>query len=85
MSNSIKLTLPDGAVREVEAGTSALGLAESIGPGLAKAALASGFAFGFVYTSKTGVSPMAGIFGGTAGGTRRGDKVVSAVVAGTPP
>jgi len=51
---------------------------------LAKAALASGFAFGFVYTSKTGVSPMAGIFGGTAGATRRGDKVVS-VVAGTPP
>jgi hypothetical protein len=51
---------------------------------LAKAALASGFAFGFVYTSKTGVSPMAGIFGGTAArGTRRGDKV--AVVAGTPP
>jgi hypothetical protein len=51
---------------------------------LAKAALASGFAFGFVYTSKTGVSPMAGIFGGKASETRRGDKVVS-VVAGTPP
>ena len=51
---------------------------------LAKAALASGFAFGFVYTSKTGVSPMAGIFGGKASGTRRGDKVVS-VVAGMPP
>ena len=50
---------------------------------LAKAALASGFAFGFAYTSKTGVSPMAGIFGGTGSGTRRGDKV--AVVAGTPP
>ncbi len=35
----IRLTLPDGSVREMPAGTSPRQLAESIGPGLAKAAL----------------------------------------------
>jgi threonyl-tRNA synthetase len=38
--SSIRLTLPDGSVREVPAGTTGRELAESIGPGLAKAALA---------------------------------------------
>jgi threonyl-tRNA synthetase len=37
----IKLTLPDGSVREVPAGTSARKVAESIGAGLARAALAA--------------------------------------------
>ena len=37
----IKLTLPDGSVREVPAGTSARQVAESIGAGLARAALAA--------------------------------------------
>jgi threonyl-tRNA synthetase len=36
----IRLTLPDGSVREVPAGTTGRDLAASIGPGLAKAALA---------------------------------------------
>jgi threonyl-tRNA synthetase len=36
----VRLTLPDGSVREVPAGTSGRDLAASIGPGLAKAALA---------------------------------------------
>jgi threonyl-tRNA synthetase len=36
----IRLTLPDGSVREVPSGTTGRALAESIGPGLAKAALA---------------------------------------------
>jgi len=38
--SGIRLTLPDGSVREVPAGTTGRQLAESIGPGLAKAALA---------------------------------------------
>ena len=36
----VRLTLPDGSVREVPSGTTGRELAESIGPGLAKAALA---------------------------------------------
>jgi threonyl-tRNA synthetase len=36
----IRLTLPDGSVREMPSGTTGRELAESIGPGLAKAALA---------------------------------------------
>jgi threonyl-tRNA synthetase len=39
--STIRLTLPDGSVRELPAGSSARQLAESIGPGLAKAALAA--------------------------------------------
>lgn len=39
-SETIKLTLPDGSVREVARGTTVLAVAESIGPRLAKAALA---------------------------------------------
>jgi threonyl-tRNA synthetase len=38
--STIRLTLPDGSVRELAAGTTGRQLAESIGPGLAKAALA---------------------------------------------
>ncbi len=38
---SIALTLPDGSVREVPQGTSARQVAQGIGPGLAKAALAA--------------------------------------------
>jgi len=38
---SIALTLPDGSVREVPRGTSARQVAQAIGPGLAKAALAA--------------------------------------------
>lgn len=38
---SIQVTLPDGSVREVARGTTALQVAESIGPRLAKAALAA--------------------------------------------
>ena len=38
--NSIRLTLPDGSVREVPAGTTGLEVAQAIGPGLARAALA---------------------------------------------
>ena len=41
MSATVRLTLPDGSVREVPAGTSARQLAESIGAGLARAALAA--------------------------------------------
>ena len=41
MSALIRLTLPDGSVREVAAGTTAGDVARSIGPGLAKAALAA--------------------------------------------
>ncbi len=41
MSDSVRLTLPDGSVREVAGGTTAGDLARSIGPGLAKAALAA--------------------------------------------
>ena len=39
MSDQIQLTLPDGSVREVDHGTTPLAVAESIGPGLAKAAV----------------------------------------------
>ncbi|MGE5926681.1 MAG: threonine--tRNA ligase [Gemmatimonadota bacterium] len=38
--SSVRLTLPDGSVRELPAGATGRQLAESIGPGLAKAALA---------------------------------------------
>ena len=38
-SSTIALTLPDGSVKEVSSGTTALEVAESIGPGLAKAAI----------------------------------------------
>ncbi|HEU5217084.1 MAG TPA: threonine--tRNA ligase, partial [Gemmatimonadales bacterium] len=38
--SGVRLTLPDGSVREVPAGTTGLELARQIGPGLAKAALA---------------------------------------------
>ncbi len=38
--SSIRVTLPDNSVRELAAGTTGLGLAEAIGPGLARAALA---------------------------------------------
>jgi threonyl-tRNA synthetase len=41
VSDAIKVTLPDGSVREVPAGTSPRAVAESIGPGLARAALAA--------------------------------------------
>ena len=41
MSDLIKLTLPDGSVREVARGTTAAEVAAHIGPGLAKAALAA--------------------------------------------
>ncbi|MEZ0333807.1 MAG: threonine--tRNA ligase [Gemmatimonadales bacterium] len=41
MSASIRVTLPDGSVREVAAGTTPRQIAESIGPGLARAALAA--------------------------------------------
>jgi len=37
---SIKITLPDGSQKEVDAGTTVLQIAESIGTGLARAALA---------------------------------------------
>jgi threonyl-tRNA synthetase len=39
--SQIKITLPDGSVREVEKGSTVLDLAESIGEGLARAALAA--------------------------------------------
>ena len=38
MSAPIKVTLPDGSVREVPAGTTPRAVAEAIGPGLARAA-----------------------------------------------
>ncbi|MFT3967441.1 MAG: threonine--tRNA ligase [Sphingobium sp.] len=41
MSAIIKITLPDGSVREVAPGTTAAEIAAAIGPGLAKAALAA--------------------------------------------
>jgi threonyl-tRNA synthetase len=41
VSDRVKVTLPDGSVREVERGTSARGVAESIGAGLARAAVAA--------------------------------------------
>ena len=41
MSDLIRITLPDGTVREVTAGTTAADIAAAIGPGLAKAALAA--------------------------------------------
>jgi threonyl-tRNA synthetase len=41
MSAMFKITLPDGSVREVEAGTTPADIAAAIGPGLAKAALAA--------------------------------------------
>jgi threonyl-tRNA synthetase len=41
MSAMIRLTLPDGSVRDVARGTTGADVAASIGPGLAKAALAA--------------------------------------------
>ena len=41
MSDRVKVTLPDGSVREVERGTTARAVAESIGAGLARAAVAA--------------------------------------------
>ncbi len=41
MPPSIRLTLPDGSVREVASGTTAGDVARAIGPGLAKAAIAA--------------------------------------------
>jgi threonyl-tRNA synthetase len=41
VSSTIQVTLPDGSRRDVPAGTSARAIAESIGPGLARAALAA--------------------------------------------
>ena len=41
MSDQVRVTLPDGSVREVPAGTSSRGVAESIGAGLARAAVAA--------------------------------------------
>ena len=41
MSERVRVTLPDGSVRELPAGTSARGVAESIGAGLARAAVAA--------------------------------------------
>jgi threonyl-tRNA synthetase len=41
VSGSIRITLPDGSLREVPSGTTARQVAESIGPGLARAALAA--------------------------------------------
>ena len=41
MSSTIQVTLPDGSRREVAAGTSARAIAEAIGPGLARAAIAA--------------------------------------------
>ena len=41
MSEMLKISLPDGSVREVAAGTTPAQIAASIGPGLAKAALAA--------------------------------------------
>jgi len=39
--SQVRITLPDGSVREVPSGTSSRQIAESIGPGLARAALAA--------------------------------------------
>ncbi|WP_120716768.1 threonine--tRNA ligase [Tsuneonella amylolytica] len=41
MSELLKISLPDGSVREVEPGTTPADIAAAIGPGLAKAALAA--------------------------------------------
>ncbi|HSC59185.1 MAG TPA: threonine--tRNA ligase [Gemmatimonadales bacterium] len=41
MSGTIKVTLPDGTVKEMPAGSTSLDVAKAIGPGLAKAALAA--------------------------------------------
>ncbi|MEM8695750.1 MAG: threonine--tRNA ligase [Pseudomonadota bacterium] len=41
MSEMFKISLPDGSVREIEAGTTPADVAAAIGPGLAKAALAA--------------------------------------------
>ena len=41
MSEIYKITLPDGSVREMAAGSTPADVAASIGPGLAKAALAA--------------------------------------------
>jgi threonyl-tRNA synthetase len=41
VSGTIKVTLPDGSVREVAAGTTPRAVAEAIGPGLARAAVAA--------------------------------------------
>src|SRR5688572_4803373 len=41
MTEMIKISLPDGSVRDVEAGTTPADIAAAIGPGLAKAALAA--------------------------------------------
>ena len=36
----MNITLPDGSIRKLESGSTGLDLANSIGPGLAKAAIA---------------------------------------------
>jgi threonyl-tRNA synthetase len=41
MSSTIRVTLPDASIREVPAGTTSRQIAEAIGPGLARAALAA--------------------------------------------
>ena len=41
MTEMIKISLPDGSVRDVAAGTTPADIAAAIGPGLAKAALAA--------------------------------------------
>ena len=41
MSQMFKISLPDGSVREVPAGSTPADIAAAIGPGLAKAALAA--------------------------------------------
>jgi threonyl-tRNA synthetase len=41
VSDQVRVTLPDGSVREIASGTTARGVAESIGAGLARAAVAA--------------------------------------------
>ncbi|HEY7482017.1 MAG TPA: TGS domain-containing protein, partial [Gemmatimonadales bacterium] len=41
MNDRVRVTLPDGSVREVPRGSTARAVAEGIGPGLARAALAA--------------------------------------------
>ena len=41
MSELLKISLPDGSVREVAPGTTPADIAAAIGPGLAKAAIAA--------------------------------------------
>ncbi|MEL6487758.1 MAG: TGS domain-containing protein, partial [Pseudomonadota bacterium] len=41
MTELLKISLPDGSVREVEPGSTPADIAAAIGPGLAKAALAA--------------------------------------------